>query len=114
MSRFSAQIVKPQQHHIGDSADMVLSLTPREVDILRLLCVGYSDKAIARELNITPSTVSSHLHSVYQKFGVRQGRENVRGLLQCKAVAEGVVKLQVSQGDRRHGRDGDRRKKAAL
>ncbi|MGZ8954485.1 MAG: response regulator transcription factor [Methylovulum sp.] len=102
MKRFSAKLMNP------------LSFTPRETDILRLMCLGCSDKFIASLLNISPSTVSSHLRNVYQKLDVRQGRENVRGIVQCMMVAEGVVALDVSEGDRRHdGRDGDRRVKGS-
>jgi DNA-binding NarL/FixJ family response regulator len=99
-TRYSAAIINP------------LEFTGRETEILRLLCVGYSDKAIAHALDISPSTVATHLQHIYQKLGVRQGNGNSRGVVQCKAVVDGVVKVTASEGDRRTGRDGDRRLKA--
>ena len=46
-------------------------LTPRELEILTLLAAGNSTPDIAARLNITPSTVKTHLTSVYKKLGTR-------------------------------------------
>ena len=46
------------------------SLTPREVDVLRLLAAGKSNQEIALKLHISESTVEKHLGSVYAKLGV--------------------------------------------
>ena len=46
-------------------------LTPRELDVLRLVADGRSDRAIAEALFIGPGTVRSHLANVYGKLGVR-------------------------------------------
>jgi DNA-binding NarL/FixJ family response regulator len=45
-------------------------LTEREIDVLRLLARGRSKKEIARELNIAPGTVHTHVTHLYQKTGV--------------------------------------------
>ncbi len=45
-------------------------LTAREVDVLRGLAAGKSTAEIARELWVTPATVSKHLEHVYRKLGV--------------------------------------------
>ncbi len=45
-------------------------LTEREVQVLRLLVRGRSEKQIARELFIAPSTVHTHVLHVYGKSGV--------------------------------------------
>ena len=45
-------------------------LTEREVDVLRLVAQGLTDAQIAKELCIEPSTVNSHLKSIYSKIGV--------------------------------------------
>ena len=46
-------------------------LTIREVEILRLLLAGYTNKAIAAEIMISKKTVEFHLDKIYTKIGVR-------------------------------------------
>jgi ATP/maltotriose-dependent transcriptional regulator MalT len=45
-------------------------LTPREVEVLRLLAKGWSDAQIAQQLVISPRTVNRHTMSIYSKIGV--------------------------------------------
>ena len=49
----------------------VCGLTAREVDVLGLLALGRSNAEIARELVISPKTVSRHVEGIYAKAGVR-------------------------------------------
>lgn len=44
-------------------------LTPREVEVLRLLARGLSNKQIAQELVISPKTVGNHVEHIYSKIG---------------------------------------------
>ena len=46
-------------------------LTPRELEILRHLAEGQSNKGIARALDITDGTVKLHVKSILRKLGVR-------------------------------------------
>ena len=46
-------------------------LTPRELEILRLLIAGKTNKAIAAEIFISEKTVEFHLDNLYTKIGVR-------------------------------------------
>jgi len=46
-------------------------LTRRQLEITRLVASGYSNKEIADRLAISEGTVKSHLHRLYEKFGVR-------------------------------------------
>jgi two-component system, NarL family, nitrate/nitrite response regulator NarL len=46
-------------------------LTSREIQILRLISQGLSNKAIARELGISVATVKNHVHSVLEKLRVQ-------------------------------------------
>jgi DNA-binding CsgD family transcriptional regulator len=48
----------------------VLGLTPRELDVLRLVARGLSDADIAGQLFVSPRTVGTHLTSIYGKLGV--------------------------------------------
>ena len=51
-------------------ADAVRVLTPREVEIVKMVAVGLRNKQIAEKLTITEGTVKIHLHSIYQKLGI--------------------------------------------
>ncbi len=51
-------------------ADRVL-LSPRERDVVRLLCRGMTSKEIAAELHLTPKTVDCYRATIMEKLGVR-------------------------------------------
>jgi predicted ATPase/DNA-binding CsgD family transcriptional regulator/DNA-binding XRE family transcriptional regulator len=58
---------------IGESADAAAlpdGLTVRQVDVLRLLAEGLSNKQIAAELSLSPVTIERHLATVYRKLGL--------------------------------------------
>jgi DNA-binding NarL/FixJ family response regulator len=46
------------------------SLTPREVEVLKLLAQGQTNPEIARELVVSPATVKAHVHRIILKLGV--------------------------------------------
>jgi DNA-binding NarL/FixJ family response regulator len=43
-------------------------LTPREIDVLRLVAAGLTDAQIASKLVISPRTVGKHLQTIYEKL----------------------------------------------
>ena len=45
-------------------------LTQREAQVLRLICLGRSDRAAALELGLSHRTVQKHLERIYRKLGV--------------------------------------------
>jgi two-component system nitrate/nitrite response regulator NarL len=45
-------------------------LSPREQDVLQLIAAGGSAPEIARQLHLSPSTVKTHMQSLYEKLGV--------------------------------------------
>ena len=47
------------------------SLTSREREIVLALAEGLSNKGVGRRLNISEGTVKVHLHTIYQKLGVK-------------------------------------------
>lgn len=53
------------------SFDTPEDLTPRELDVVRLLAGGYSNKEIGGALGMTEGTVKNHVSSVLAKLGVR-------------------------------------------
>jgi predicted ATPase/DNA-binding CsgD family transcriptional regulator len=53
-------------------------LTPRELQVLRLLAEGLTNAQIAERLSLSPKTVSSHLVSIFGKLGVSSRVSAVR------------------------------------
>ena len=45
-------------------------LTPREIEVLRLVAKGMTNEQVANQLVISPRTVDTHLTSIYGKIGV--------------------------------------------
>lgn len=45
-------------------------LTPREIDVLRLVAEGLTDVQIAEKLVLSSRTIGTHLRSIYNKLGV--------------------------------------------
>jgi len=43
-------------------------LTPRELEIVRMVAQGLRTAAVANRLNVTEATVKTHLHNVYDKL----------------------------------------------
>lgn len=55
----------------------ILSLTNRQLDVLRLLAKGQSNKVIARDLGLSVSTVKVHLNTVFRALGASNRLEAV-------------------------------------
>jgi PAS domain S-box-containing protein len=56
----------------AQAAASIADLTPRELEVLTLVCRGKSDPEIAAELRLARNTVRNHLASLYQKLGVNR------------------------------------------
>lgn len=61
-------------------------LSPRELEILRLVAQGMSNIEVAEQLFISPRTVGRHLQSIYGKLGV-----NSRTAATAYAFEQGIV-----------------------
>ena len=59
----------------------VPSLSPREQEVLRLIAEGLSAPEIGKQIHLSPATVKTHLHTLYEKLGVSE---------RAAAVAEGM------------------------
>jgi DNA-binding NarL/FixJ family response regulator len=57
--------------------DPPASLTPREMDIIKLVRQGLSNREIARALFIALPTVKNHIHNILEKLQVRRREEAV-------------------------------------
>ena len=70
-------------------------LTPRQLDVLALLCEGLSNKLIGRRLNISSATVKIHVANILRVLQVSSRLQAVvaarrRGLVDRALVAEPV------------------------
>jgi DNA-binding CsgD family transcriptional regulator len=52
-------------------------LSPREREVLDRVAAGFSNKVIARELELSPNTVKFHLQAAFDKLGVSSRAEAV-------------------------------------
>jgi HD-GYP domain-containing protein (c-di-GMP phosphodiesterase class II) len=52
------------------TAGGMAGLTPREIEVLRLIAAGHTAKEAARLLDIAPKTADNHIQSLYSKIGV--------------------------------------------
>jgi len=86
----------PTRHTLLLTEERVIAttLTAREREVLGWIAAGMSTKEIARELWITPATVSKHLHHIYEKLGVTSRT----GAL-AAASAKGIGKPDRVNGD---------------
>jgi DNA-binding NarL/FixJ family response regulator len=55
-------------HRVGRRREGPAGLTPREVEVLRLLAQGLSNKEIAERLVISPKTAGNHIEHIYAKI----------------------------------------------
>jgi DNA-binding NarL/FixJ family response regulator len=68
------------------SADLPERLTEREVEVVRLMSGGYSNKEIAHALGAAEGTIKNHVSSILGKLGVR---DRTRAVL--KALEAGLL-----------------------
>ncbi len=78
-------------------------LTPREMEMYRLLCAGFSNKEISEQLNVTYACVRMTLKGVYQKISAvfplnsrLHGSDNTDLTLRGRAIVLGILTGVVS------------------
>ena len=64
--RLSSEVAATIAEHATDSA-----LSPREIDILRLVAAGNANKEIGAQLSMTEETVKSHMRNIFSKLGAK-------------------------------------------
>jgi HD-GYP domain-containing protein (c-di-GMP phosphodiesterase class II) len=66
-------------------------LTPREIEVLRLIAAGHTAKEAARQLEIAPKTADNHIQNLYSKIGV-----TTRAGAALYALERGLVQQGIS------------------
>jgi HD-GYP domain-containing protein (c-di-GMP phosphodiesterase class II) len=61
-------ILRAAGHRVGRRREWPTGLTTREVEVLRLLARGMSNRQIAEHLVISPKTAGSHVEHIYRKI----------------------------------------------
>ena len=67
---------------------LVSPLTPREMEILRHIAEGYSNKQIALELDLSERTIKNHVTSILRKLNANARTEAV-----IMAVKRGIISI---------------------
>lgn len=73
------------------SAERPAGLTPREIEVLRLIAAGLTAKEAAQKLEIAPKTADNHIQSLYSKIGV-----TTRAAAALYALERGLVQHGIS------------------
>ena len=85
--RIPAEIAAEMADHAADD-----DLTEREIDVLRLIAAGNSNKRIADQLSIGEATVKSHVTNILSKLGA-----NDRAHAVTIALDRGFIELHIPQ-----------------
>jgi DNA-binding NarL/FixJ family response regulator len=73
----------------GGSAHLAPPLTERELEVIKALAQGMSDRQIARSLGISEKTVRNHTSNIYRKLHIFDRTQAV-----IYAVREGVIDVE--------------------
>jgi len=60
-------------------------LTPREIEIVRMVARGLSNREVGERLFISEGTVKTHLHTIYEKLDLN-GRVQLANYAQAKGL----------------------------
>jgi len=85
--RIPAEIAAELAEHATDDP-----LTDREIDVVRLIAAGNSNKLIADQLSIGEATVKSHVTNILSKLGA-----NDRAHAVTIALKRGIIELDLPQ-----------------
>lgn len=82
----SKHSTKSEDIKVRDMARKLESLTPREREILDLICLGHSNKSIAGKLDISKSTVEFHRANLTSKLSASSLADLIEIRDTCKAA----------------------------
>ena len=76
-------------HRSGVAPVPAGTLTMRELEVLRLLAEGYSNKELAGRLEVTENTVKFHVNAILGKLGAQSRTEAVTRASRCQTHPNG-------------------------
>jgi len=79
----------------GGSRTRAWVLTPREIDVVRLIASGYSNEEIGRQLVVGTNSVKTYIRTAYKGMGVRSRTQAV-----LWAMSHGIVPVPGPETDR--------------
>lgn len=68
------------------AAELESALSAREIEVLQLAAQGYTNKAIAAQLNISDRTVQGHLANIFTKLGAQSRTDAVMMALKAGII----------------------------
>ncbi|MBA2715192.1 MAG: response regulator transcription factor [Rubrobacteraceae bacterium] len=81
----------PGANHVGETGDGQLEkLTPREIEVLKLLSKGQTNPQIARNLLFSVSTVKAHVRSILTKLGVSDRTQAAVRAIEFRLTTSGI------------------------
>lgn len=63
---------KPEPFDGNPKAREALGISPRELDVLKEIAAGRSNKEIAAHLCVSPNTVKTHVARLFEKLGAKR------------------------------------------
>jgi DNA-binding NarL/FixJ family response regulator len=81
--RLSSEVAAEIAEHVTDSG-----LTPREIDVLRLVAAGNANKEVGARLSLTEVTIKSHMKNILAKLGANDRTHAV-----TIALKRGIIDL---------------------
>ncbi|MEV7557783.1 response regulator transcription factor [Streptomyces sp. NPDC089795] len=89
LSRLLSAYVRTPERTRSWAAETPSDLTPRELEIWRLMATGRGNAEIAAELDISVSTVKNHITGIFGKLGVRDRAQAVIAAYESGLVEAG-------------------------
>ena len=87
LQQLATETREPREESLDrERAKMLQELTPREIEVLKLLTHGHTNHVIARELYISLGTVKNHVEHIFAKLQVSDRTQAV-----VKAIKLGII-----------------------
>lgn len=111
-ARLMGSIVFAQAHRLAKSEPSqaeIVTLSPRQLDCIRLLARGMTDRAIACELGLSPQTIREYIEAARLRYGVKRRAQLVAAAMRDGHLSADDLGISVREdgfrsppGRRRH------------